>query len=158
MVEKRIEEILKRQKMGLFMLETLLQEEFAALRSRDTSKVSSLEFSIQELTRQLMNEKRELKRTLGEAGYNSLKEFVLQTKGDVQQDLISLVRSMREYEQCCAVQAEQNAELAEALAEQAGKLVKFLHEQLMPKTRQTYSPKGKWHQQTIRASLVRGCL
>ena len=154
----RIKEILTRQKMGLFMLETLLQEEFAALRSRDTSKVSSLEFSIQELMRQLLNEKRSLRKILNEGGYASLKEFVLQTEGEEQQELIGLVRAIREYEQNCAVKAEQNAELAEALADQAGKLVRFLHEKLVPNTRQTYSAKGRWRQVSTRASLVRGCL
>ena len=154
----RIKEILTRQKMGLFMLETLLQEEFAALRSRDTSKVSSLEFSIQELMRQLLNEKRSLRKILNEGGYASLKEFVLQTEGEGQQELIGLVRAIREYEQNCAVKAEQNAELAEALADQAGKLVRFLHEKLVPKTREIYSPRGKWRHVSPGASLVRGCL
>ncbi|MFW6005548.1 MAG: flagellar protein FlgN, partial [Desulfonatronovibrionaceae bacterium] len=52
-----MESILIRQKQALGLLQSLLDEEFEALLSGSPQTVSSLEFSIQELVRQLMDEK-----------------------------------------------------------------------------------------------------
>ena len=51
---------LERQLRAVILLRDLLEEEFAQLAARDPGTVASLEFSIQELLRQLGGERRSL--------------------------------------------------------------------------------------------------
>ena len=54
---QNIYDSLSRQHKALQLLEGLLQEEYAVLRQRDTNAIAALQFSIQELIRQIAVEK-----------------------------------------------------------------------------------------------------
>ncbi|MBT8763789.1 flagellar export chaperone FlgN [Desulfohalobiaceae bacterium Ax17] len=157
-MQAKIEQSLKRQKQGLVLLRTLLQEEFSVLRGHDPKKISSLEFSIQELIRQLVDEKEALKSLLQQIGCISIKDYILELSDGEKAKIENLLGSLEENEQKCVVQAAKNAELAQALAEQTTKLTKFLYERLLPRNKDTYSARGRWQQKTARATLLRGTL
>ncbi len=65
-MNKRILENLTRQHKALHVLKHIQEEEFSYLREFKPQSVGALEFSIQELMRQLMVERKCVRRMIGE--------------------------------------------------------------------------------------------
>jgi ABC-type transporter Mla subunit MlaD len=133
-----------RQEKGLGVLLGLLEEEFSLLTGRDPKAVTGCEFSIQELLRQLAAERVALRRQIkaAEPGARSLADL-LETLGAAGAPLAGTLERVDTLEQRCAVQAEKNAHLALALAEQSRNMLDFLHRQIQPKGNATYSQRGR---------------
>ena len=62
---------LARQKRAMELLVELLMEEFSLLAARDTAGITSLEFSIQELLRQIAGERLSLRRRYAAMSWTS---------------------------------------------------------------------------------------
>lgn len=146
---------LTRQFKGLELLQSLLQEEFELLCERDIDKITSLEFSIHELLRQIAEERGELKKTMQETTLLEYSTMLPEEEGMEIKRLFYLIDSL---EQHCAKQAAQNTEISLALLDQSQSLLTFLHEQITPKQQNTYSAKGKYRDERPSAALISGRL
>lgn len=173
-------ERLLRQWKAFQILGKLQREEFALLRERDPQAVASVEFSIHELMRQIVDERQEVRAMLQG---RRLRQFIkdlpegldartLLPDFDCIRGLPALppgIPLARVYavlhdmldnaEQDCARQAEKNTALALGLFDQSQNLLSFLHEQVKPKPAATYSKYGALRkQQRPEAALIQGRL
>ena len=146
---------LDRQSKALSLLAELLDEEFSLLLNRDTESVTSLEFSIHELLRQLTLEKEEVIRRLGGGRVLDYAEMLPATEGDA---LRTLWQTIDDSEQLCSRKASRNTELSLGLMDQSTELLNFLHKRILPPQRQTYSRSGRYTQSHPEASLISGRL
>lgn len=146
---------LVRQLKGLEVLETLLTEEFAELRERQPEAITSIEFSIHELMRQLAAERIELKDSLGGQRLTTVMELLTEEQ---QEALNALLQYIDALEQSCAKQASINAELALALHDQSQALLEHIQEQVKPKNTNTYGKKGRYTEQRPQAMMLHGRL
>lgn len=156
---ERLLENVGRQEKGLMVLLDLLEEEFSLLTGHDPKAVTSCEFSIQELLRQLAAERVALRgivralapgaRTLGDL------RQTLDEGGALLDEAVARVDAL---EQRCAVQAEKNSHLAMGLAEQSRNMLDFMHRQIQPKGNPTYSQRGRVSSSPPEAALFRGRL
>lgn len=122
-----VRESLYRQERGLNLLRDLLEEEYEVLLGRDTNTVASLEFSIQELIRQLAVEKSLVIRTL--AGKRVM-EYAEDLEQEKKENLQQLFRLVDAGEQGVARQASRNAQLSLALLDQSTNTLKGLTSQV----------------------------
>ncbi len=157
-MSERIRENLTRQEKALGLLVGLLQEEFSLLREGKPQEVTGLEMSIQELIRQIAEERAELKRR------------VLAARGEVvrlgvfvadlpEAEAAPLQRSMAAIdglEQACARQADKNSRLALALFDQSRDMLQFIHDQIAPKRTEVYSRTGKYAGGKTQAAILLG--
>lgn len=126
-----IQESLFRQDKALHLLRDLLEEEYEVLLGRDTGAVASLEFSIQELIRQIAVEKSLVIRSL--AGKRVL-EYA-ETLDDEQASVLrQLFQSVDGGEQGASRQASRNAQLSLALLDQSAHTLKALTSRVTPHT------------------------
>lgn len=154
-----IEAGLIRQKQALGLLYSLLEEEFAALLDNSPQDVSSLEFSIQELIRQLMDEKEDLKFKLHENSFAGLADYIKGLAKGESCVINELVEDVRLMEEKCSHQAMKNNEIAAALAEQSAGLLSFFYDQVTPRQENVYSARGRWDDNGSRSTgLLRGRL
>lgn len=151
-----IQESLSRQDKALYLLRDLLEEEYQILLSRDTNTVAALEFSIQELIRQLAVEKSLVIRSL--AGKRVM-EFAETLPEDQKEALCRLFGSVDEGEQAVSRQASRNAQLSLALLDQSTHTLKALTSQVVPPQAGVYSRNGDMrHEMHPQAALISGRL
>jgi flagellar biosynthesis/type III secretory pathway chaperone len=144
---------LNRQFKALELLYSLLEEELDLLCRRDTDAVSSLEFSIHELLRQLAAERETLKKNLPGA---SLPEYAGLLPDEEGREIRRLYHLIDSLEQHCSRQATQNAELSLALLDQSQLLLNFLYDHMARQPDQLYSPAGRIRQDRPAAAIYSG--
>ncbi|MBF0480350.1 MAG: flagellar export chaperone FlgN [Desulfovibrionaceae bacterium] len=133
-----------RQKLTLELLEKLQAEEISHLMELNPTAVSSVELSIQELLRQLMTEREELRAMIRsvDSGANRL-AHILDSMDDVSRKSVNiLLHDIDRLEQSRAIQAEKNSRMAKALFEQSKSYVNFIQEKITPKP-PTYTRRGE---------------
>lgn len=151
-----IQESLFRQDKALNLLRDLLEEEYEILLGRDTKKVASLEFSIQELIRQLAVEKSLIIRSLG--GKRVL-EFAEGLLPEQKARLNKLFEAVDDGEQQVSRQASRNAQLSLALLDQSTHTLQALTTQVVPPLSGVYSRNGDMrHVAHPQAALISGRL
>ncbi|MFW5730045.1 MAG: flagellar export chaperone FlgN [Desulfonatronovibrionaceae bacterium] len=152
-----MESILIRQKQALGLLQSLLDEEFEALLSGSPQTVSSLEFSIQELVRQLMDEKEFMSAEVRKAGFADTAEYIDSLDQGESSALKEIVKDLKGMEEECSRQAMKNFHMAQALAEQSSGLLNMLFANVTPRKEDVYSSRGRWHEPGVKSSgLLRG--
>ena len=153
---ERIHANLNRQNKALALLLTLLQEEFSLLRQREAPEVSRIEFSIQELLRQIGAERSELRAmvTAIKPAAKRLAHLLPDLPADDAAVLAQAMAQADRIEQACAVQAEKNTIMAQALAEQSRSLLEYLHKEIQPKSANTYSGRGRYAVHRPEASII----
>lgn len=151
-----IYESLNRQDKALGLLRELLREEYEILLSRDAGSVASLEFSIQELIRQLAVEKALVMRSLG--GKRVL-EFSQTLPEEESARLGALFQSIDDGEQAVSRQASRNAQLSLALLDQSTSTLHALTSQVVPPLTGVYGKHGDLRRQSRpQAALISGRL
>ena len=150
---------LRRQKLALELLLLLLQEEYSALMNNQPDKVSSLEFSVQELVRQLTREKEEVISAVQGAGFDGLGDYISGMEPENRQKHLDLMHALQEEEKKMALQAVKNASMAQALYEQSSALAREFIEQATPRQPSNYSSNGRRYSDFSReGGLYRGRL
>ena len=150
-----IYESLSRQDKALCLLRDLLEEEYTCLLKRDTDAVVSLEFSIQELIRQLAVEKTSVIRALG--GMRAM-EYATALPEDMGAVLRETLLQIDASEQAVARQAARNTNLSLALLDQSSRTLQALTSQAMPPKAETYGRRGGMRTQHPQAALISGRL
>ena len=151
-----IYESLSRQDKALCLLRDLLEEEYNSLISRDTDVVVSLEFSIQELIRQLAVEKTSVIKRLG--GMRTL-EYASMLPEDSGAALRDVLQRVDVSEQAVSRQASRNTNLSLALLDQSSRALQALTSQAMPPKAETYGRRGGMSvQRQSQAALISGRL
>lgn len=151
---------LHRQRQALAILEQLQDEEFEHLSNSDPQSVAQIEFSIQELLRQLAVERRELKNHIQalDPALPAMRDLPDLVEEVERPQVETLLRDIDQQEQVCARKASQNTETAMALLEQNQAMLEFLTDQIKPKNGDTYSKRGTWRQNEGAGSLIKGRL
>ena len=149
---------LHRQKQALVILEELQDEEFGFLSTGDPQAVSQLEFSIQELLRQLAVERQELRQQIHalDPALPTMRDLPNLVGEPDQPQVESLLQAIDKQEQVCARKAAQNTETAMALLDQNRTLLEFLSAEIKPKNGHTYSQRGTWRHPDGAGSLLQG--
>lgn len=150
-----IHNTLFRQNKALELMMELLQEEFSYLKERQIEEITSLEFSIHELLRQLAREKDYIKKQLGGG---KILDYAQMLPEEEKTSIIELWHLIDKLEQSCASKANLNAHLAVALLDQNNQLLDFLHKRILPPEENTYGPKGAYTTHTPQANLISGRL
>lgn len=134
----------------------LLEEEYAALLARDTDGVVALEFSVQELIRQLAVEKYLVIRQLNGS---KVLEYAALLPDEQCGALRSCFAAIDESEQRVSRQASRNAQLSLALLDQSSRQPAGACRQAMPPKAETYGRKGGMNYQAHpQAALISGRL
>ncbi|MBQ3058817.1 MAG: flagellar export chaperone FlgN [Desulfovibrio sp.] len=134
-----IYESLFRQDKALTLLAHLLAEEYHILLDRDTATVAQLEFSIQELVRQLAVEKTFIIDLLKGCRVMDYADSLSQEEG---QALRGLFASIDNNEQQASRQASRNAQLSLALLDQSSRNLHAITSQVTPATGEIYCRRG----------------
>ncbi len=144
---------LTRQYKGLQLLSALLEEEFAYLTQRNMEDVASMEFSIQELLRQLVVERTEIINIMQGVRLGEYAEMLPpEEKSKIQEVLEKLDR----VEQSCARQSGLNTEVSLGLLDQGQQLMDFLYTRVLPPQSDTYNPKGDMYKHRPQAAVLSG--
>lgn len=151
-----IYESLNRQDKALALLRELLEEEYGILLGRDTNAVASLEFSIQELIRQVAVEKSLVIRMLkGER----VMEYARSLPEEENKKFEQLFGSVDRAEQAVSRQASRNAQLSLALLDQSTRNLQALTSQVVPTATGVYGRSGDiLHARHPHAALISGRL
>jgi len=151
-------ENLHRQKQALVVLEQLQDEEFGHLSKGDPQSVAQVEFSIQELLRQLAVERQELKNRLQaqSPALPAMRDLLSLVEEFERPRMESLLRDIDQQEQVCARKAAQNTETAMALLDQNRAMLEFLSAEIKPKSGHTYSRRGTWRHPDGAGALLQG--
>ncbi|HDQ40725.1 MAG TPA: flagellar biosynthesis protein FlgN [Desulfonatronum sp.] len=151
-------ENLNRQKQALALLEQLQDEEFGFLSKGDPQSVSQIEFSIQDLLRQLAVERQELKGQIQalDPALPAMRDLPSLVDQADQSMVASLLRDIDQQEQICARKAAQIMETAMALLDQNQALLNFLSAEIKPKNGHTYSQRGTWRHPDGAGALLHG--
>jgi len=147
-----------RQAKGTELLHLLLREEYALLRAGRPDEVTGLELLIQELVRQLVREREFLIRRLELAGIGKLANFLSGLGAEERRVFETWRARIISQEQESARQTTVNTNLAMALWEQSGNLLRHFQNKVTPKERNTYTAKGTWRNHTAQATMVHGRL
>jgi len=136
----------------------LQDEEFSHLSKGDPQSVAQVEFSIQELLRQLAVEREGLKNRLQaqSPALPAMRDLLSLVEGSERPQMESLLRDIDQQEQVCARKAAQNTETAMALLDQNRVMLEFLSAEIKPKNGYTYSPRGAWKPPDGAGTLLRG--
>lgn len=137
---QNIYDSLSRQHKALQLLEDLLQEEYNVLRQRDTNAIAGLEFSIQELIRQIASEKAAVIEDLAGTKVLDYASMLPEEQGDALRELFQLVDDA---EQETARQASRNAQFSLALLDQSSRNLLALTSHVVPHRLETYSRHGE---------------
>ncbi len=155
-MNQTIYESLIRQDRALALLRELLEEEYGILLSRDTNGVVSMEFSIQELIRQLAVEKSLVIRLL--EGRRVL-AYASSLPSEEKEKIEKLFRSVDDGEQAVSRQASRNAQLSLALLDQSTRNLQALTSQVTPPLTGVYGRGGDLtHVGHPEAALISGRL
>lgn len=151
---------IRRQERALDVLAKLLEEEFSCLTGRDPQAVTGVELSLQELLRQIAEERLALKKLVQAVipGARGLAEFAEAQDTATRTAFEQILRRIDQKEQHCAIQAEKNAQLAFALAEQSRDMLDFMHKQVQPRDRETYGRSGRFASHHPQAAILQGRL
>jgi hypothetical protein len=141
-----IQENLTRQIRALQLLSSLLEEEFADLCARKPHEVSELEISIQELMRQIAQERQSLRGFINRVapGKARLREILAGLDAEQAAALSQSMATLDRAEQICAIQADKNRQLVMGLYDQSMKLLKQLHQAIEPGKSDMYSRRGRF--------------
>lgn len=151
-----IHESLSRQDKALSLLCELLEEEYGILLGRDTNGVVSLEFSIQELIRQIAVEKSLVIRQLGG---ERVMEYAKNLPDEERLEFERLFQSVDNSEQAVSRQASRNAQLSLALLDQSTRNLQALTSQVTPPLTGVYGRSGDMlHARHPQAALISGRL
>lgn len=151
-----IHESLSRQDKALALLRDLLEEEYRILIGRDTDGVAALEFSVQELIRQIAVEKTLVIRTLGGVRVSAYAAGLPEGRGVA---LLTLFASVDAGEQEVSRQASRNAQLSLALLDQSTRTLQALTTQAAPPRAGVYGRHGGMrHELHPQAALISGRL
>lgn len=134
-----IYESLNRQDKALALLRDLLEEEYQILLGRDTDGVVALEFSIQELIRQLAVEKTFV---IDRLNGQRVLDYAAGLENDEAQALQELFQSIDATEQQASRQASRNAQLSLALLDQSTSTLYALTSKATPAKAETYGRRG----------------
>lgn len=134
-----IQESLYRQDKALELLRDLLEEEYEILLARDIKAIAALEFSIQELIRQLAVEKALVIRSLNGT---RVMEYSQSLPEDQCAILRRLFHSIDDGEQKVSRQASRNAQLSLALLDQSTRNLQALTSQAAPPMAGVYGRSG----------------
>jgi hypothetical protein len=149
-MKRRILENLTRQHLALKQLLGLQKEEFAYLTEFHPQSVSKVEFSIQELIRQVQAERLSLKNLLGQVNPGAKRLWDLRESWGRDWDIVKdLLQDIHVTEQACARQADKSHRLAVALLDQSASYVEFFRKQLAP-------PKAVYGRRGVMASYKPG--
>lgn len=155
-MNQAIYESLIRQDKALALLRELLEEEYGILLSRDTNGVASLEFSIQELIRQIAVEKSLVIRLLN--GKRVI-AYAASLPSEESEILKKLFQSVDDGEQAVSRQASRNAQLSLALLDQSTRTLQALTSQVVPPFTGVYGRSGDMtHIKHPQAALISGRL
>ncbi|MBQ9536833.1 MAG: flagellar export chaperone FlgN [Desulfovibrionaceae bacterium] len=144
-----------RQVRGLDLLRELLGKEYRVLCERKMEVVAAFEFSIQELIRQLVNEKEfVMQRLRGQR----LLEYAKTLEPDSAQALLDLVAAIDASEQKVSAQASLNSQLSLALLDQNEKNLQTLFKQAVPEKTMVYGRHGAMRQVAAQGALISGRL
>ena len=137
---------LSRQIRALELLSSLLEEEFAALMDRRPQDVSVLELSLQDLMRQLVAERYQLRRLIsaGYPGMERMRDILAELPAETAAKLSADLADMDKAEQLCAMQADKNRQLALGLFDQSMQLLTHLHSAIQPKRGDVYGKRGRY--------------
>ncbi|MBU1042713.1 MAG: flagellar export chaperone FlgN [Proteobacteria bacterium] len=137
---------LSRQIRALELLSSLLEEEFAALMDRRPQDVSVLELSLQDLMRQLVAERYQLRRfiSVDYPGLERLRDIMAKLPVEMAAKLSADLAEMDKAEQLCAMQADKNRQLALGLFDQSMQLLTHLHSAIQPKRGDAYGKRGRY--------------
>ncbi|MBN2139440.1 MAG: flagellar export chaperone FlgN [Desulfovibrionaceae bacterium] len=157
---RSIEENLTRQNKAMRLLLELLEEEFAALRKREPQTVSRVDLSIQELMRQIAAERFSLKAEIKQLNPDAarVRDVLDSMDGPGRRTVDGLLAALDKAEQDCAVKADKNRHLSLGLFEQSKSLLKFLHNEIQPKSDKSYSARGRYAAHSPQAALLSGRL
>lgn len=154
---RRLKDNLHRQGQALRVLRDLLEEEFSYLLAGEPEKVSAVEFSIQELVRQLVDERASLRRLIRRIKPAArLSDILPELSADQAEPLAALLKLIDDGEQACAMKAAQNHMLANALHEQSRRLIDFMRSELTPRRHDAYGASGRFVGSRNESTLFRG--
>ena len=136
---QNIHDSLFRQHKALQLLEELVREDYGVLRQRDTAAIAALQFSIQELIRQIAAEKSSVVAELAGTTVLDYASMLPEEEGEALRDLF---RQVDEAEQETARQASRNAQFSLALLDQSSRNLLALTSQVVPHRLETYSRQG----------------
>lgn len=150
---------LLRQHRAVALLEVLQKEEFSLLTARNSRGVASIEFSIQELLRQLAAERRSLHGLYAalDPAAKRLADVVGRFSPEEAERAGKLYAAIDVVEQRCAKQATKNYGLALGLYDVAKASLDNLQKLLVPK-KAVYGAKGRFAQATPGPGLISGRL
>lgn len=155
-MNKQILENLTRQHQALRLLKSLQEEEFTHLCEFRPQSVGGLEFSIQELMRQLMSERKSLKRILVRVNPQVQRiADMRQELGEIWDQVQTLLANIDVLEQHCAKQAEKSYSLALALFDQCSGYLDFFKKELTPK-QTAYGRRGVFASAKPAPAMLRG--
>jgi len=152
---------LLRQYEALKLLYELLCEEHSQMIEKDDSEeLSKHELSIQELLRQLVREKEETHRLVGDwSSPENRVSDILHLFPETDKTRISgILEELYALEEKCNKQAEINADIAMALVEQSNNLLEYFQRQLWPEQGDIYSQNAKWQHFNSNAAILKGRL
>jgi hypothetical protein len=137
---------LSRQVRALELLSSLLEEEFAALMGRQPQEVSVLELAVQDLMRQLVAERMQLRRfiSVGYPGLERLRDVLAQLPAEAAAKIGTDLADLDKSEQLCAMQADKNRQLALGLYDQSMQLLTHLHQAIQPNRTDVYGKRGRF--------------
>lgn len=155
---KRITENLDRQHKGVLLLKTLLEEEYSLLQKGEAQEVSRIELSLQELMRQIMQERMNLKAMVKQVnqGAERLAHLYDVMPSEAAEEIKTVLATIDSNEQVCAKQADKNRIMALGFHEQSSSMINFLQEKMKPKSENTYSARGRYAQVSPQAALLSG--
>ena len=155
---KRILENLSRQYQALKVLQFLQEEEFSHLKEFRPQSVGALEFSIQELMRQILAERKDVRRMMHAVDPSAKRlQDLAGFFGEMWAQAQGLLDKIDALEQGCAKQAEKSYALALALFDQSSGYVDFFTQSLMPK-KTSYGPRGVFGKVKPAPAMLRGAL
>ncbi len=132
---------LSRQLKALELLKSLMEEEYSLLITNQVDKITSVEFSIHELLRQLADEK---EKVISSLGGGRVMNYAQMLPEEQKVALEKLYNAVDVAEQQCARRASRNTEISLALLKQGEVLLKELTKAVTPKTPQGYGKKGAY--------------
>ncbi len=146
-----------RQKKGLDLLHMLQGEEFSRLKALDPQGVAGVEFSLQELLRQMAGERHELRKLCAalKPGAKRLRDVLPLFDASERETVEKLLAAMDRTEQVCAKKAEQNYRMALGLYDQSRSQLDFIQKKLTPK-KNVYSADGRMGAAASRPALLKG--
>ncbi|MBQ7609372.1 MAG: flagellar export chaperone FlgN [Desulfovibrionaceae bacterium] len=150
-----IQESLVRQEKGLELLLDLLTHEYRTLCERKMTLVAHQEFAIQELIRQLVEEKEFVMRMLKGV---PLSGYADNLPDEEKAAILSARDRLDVAEQRTSRQAARNSQLVLALLDQNGKSLKTLFKEAVPEVSLVYGRRGSMHTLPSQGALISGRL